>query len=892
VRVLWAKAPLVLVRHPAVLLAVVSAAALVGLAAASAPFVRAAVESESLNSQLQSMTPLAAGVEISTGGLLAHDGVRRADAPSLVTGLPFLGSPVLESETVLTAPGIAGSSSALLLMARTGAVAHVSHLAGGAGRGVWISSATAKAASLGPGGTLTLVPPSEGPGKPPRPIRLRVAGVYRALDGDLSNPYWQNYIQAIRPVDPNDPLPPPFVLASYATFRQALAGTEQQTFVGNHFEFPVDPGRLTVAGARDLERRIGVVRRRLAARSGSLTIVNGKAVVHGGPFLCPRPTSCTITSSLTAALTVATGDVAAVSPTVSLLADCGILIGLLTAVAAGVFLVRRRAGEAQLFYARGESTASFAARTAIEALLPTALGVAAGVGAALLALRFFAPAGSLDHGTVLAGTGHAAAAAGGALVAFAAGAAAAYPRRSDRAHPWLRLVRRLPWELAPLLAAAALLASVLSGGGLSRAADGSTHPSLAIFLLPVLVVAGLAGLAVRGARALVGRRGGGAPPAVFLAVRRVGAARGLLVAVVVTAAIALGAFAYATTLSSSLARGAAKKAYVANGSDVQGVVDPRERITSLLPFPAVIVQVDTMEVSLGGTSTGSGGPVDLLAADPAALGRTIVWGSGWGDDPRALLPRLEHDSGPSLAALATRDTPAADEIVDQGARIPIRIVGRVNAFPGTTAGRPALIVSRDALRRAAVRAHIANPGPTAGGLIWAKGDPAMIERALRASNLAAVYLTRADHLSRSPSVVATTRTYGFFRTIGTAAAILSLLALLLYLQARQRSQLIASAMARRMGLRLLADAAALALEAAAVVFAAGLVGVAAAVVTARPLVHHVDPLPHYAPASSLIVPWTTLVFALAAATVVAAAVGAGAAALASRSDVAEALRVA
>ena len=374
-------------------------------------------------------------------------------------------------------------------------------------------------------------------------------------------------------------------------------------------------------------------------------------------------------------------------------------------------------------------------------------------GRALLALRFFAPAGSLDHGTVLAGTGHAAAAAGGALVAFAAGAAAAYPRRSDRAHPWLRLVRRLPWELAPLLAAAALLASVLSGGGLSRAADGSTHPSLAIFLLPVLVVAGLAGLAVRGARALVGRRGGGAPPAVFLAVRRVGAARGLLVAVVVTAAIALGAFAYATTLSSSLARGAAKKAYVANGSDVQGVVDPRERITSPLPFPAVIVQVDTMEVSLG------------LPRPARADGRPAGRGSRRAQaDDRLGLRLGRRPARPAAAARArfrawlgrTRDQRHARGRQD-------RRPGRPHPDPhrrprqrlsGTSAGRPALIVSRDALRRAAARAHIANPGPTAGGLIWAKGDPATIERALRASNLAAVYLTRADHLSRSPSVVA------------------------------------------------------------------------------------------------------------------------------------------
>ena len=72
-RVLWVKAPLLLRRHPPVLAAVVLAIALAALAASAVPLVRAGVENESLSGQLQSMTPLAAGLEIRVQGAVGGD---------------------------------------------------------------------------------------------------------------------------------------------------------------------------------------------------------------------------------------------------------------------------------------------------------------------------------------------------------------------------------------------------------------------------------------------------------------------------------------------------------------------------------------------------------------------------------------------------------------------------------------------------------------------------------------------------------------------------------------------------------------------------------------------------------------------------------------------------
>ena len=60
----WRKAPMVLVRHPAVLVAVFVAALLAALAASSAPFVTTAAASEALKDRLTELTSFATGVEV------------------------------------------------------------------------------------------------------------------------------------------------------------------------------------------------------------------------------------------------------------------------------------------------------------------------------------------------------------------------------------------------------------------------------------------------------------------------------------------------------------------------------------------------------------------------------------------------------------------------------------------------------------------------------------------------------------------------------------------------------------------------------------------------------------------------------------------------------------
>jgi ABC-type antimicrobial peptide transport system permease subunit len=96
----------------------------------------------------------------------------------------------------------------------------------------------------------------------------------------------------------------------------------------------------------------------------------------------------------------------------------------------------------------------------------------------------------------------------------------------------------------------------------------------------------------------------------------------------------------------------------------------------------------------------------------------------------------------------------------------------------------------------------------------------------------------------------------------------------------------------RMGMPASRQAVSTALEAAGLVLFAGLAGTGSALLAARPIVTRVDPLPQWAPAATVAVPWTLIALSLVAVVVLAAIAGAFASAFAARGDLGEALRVA
>ena len=120
--------------------------------------------------------------------------------------------------------------------------------------------------------------------------------------------------------------------------------------------------------------------------------------------------------------------IAGVGPPTRLLAEAGALIALIVVGASGVFLVARRRAEARTLFARGEAVSSFAARTMLEALLPSIAGAVVGVAVALALIRVVEPNGTIEPSTLLQG----------AAVAGAAPVRARVHHLRQRAHCSLR----------------------------------------------------------------------------------------------------------------------------------------------------------------------------------------------------------------------------------------------------------------------------------------------------------------------------------------------------------------------------------------------------------------------------------------------------------------------
>jgi putative ABC transport system permease protein len=898
-----------------VLAAAFVAALLVALAAAAEPFVTTAAASSALKTQLSQLTPLATGLqirdELATYAIprqadsLAQAQKREAAVERLAGSLPFVGrldvadlSPQRgdsDRQGGITAQ-TEGGTAAIRLVARAGALAHVKILAQTSGPGVWIDEITEKALGVKPGGSFRLGGEPGLSGNAQGVVSLRVKGVYRPLAYETQSPYWINFFQDIYPQSLDASPPPSFAFVSRPTFFGILTKLGGGDF-DEVFQLPVDPRGLTLQDARGLVRRFAAVNHTIEHTGSGLPQVLGctRQELPSPGAILGAPASCAALSSLSAAVVLADENVSAVSPAITLLTGAGIAIALAAAVAAGVFLVRRRRAESALLFARGEAATTFAARTATEAFLPTLVGGAIGFALAFGLTGVFAPAGSTDNGTLESALAHAGIAVAVGLALLTLTASVAFLRLFDTGSRQLPLLRFLPWEIPLLVVALLLLHQVQSGGGLAGSGtSGTHHPTLAVFIFPLLLVAGVAGLAARVARWLLrarsGRRVRALPPALYLALRRLAAARGVLVTLAVVSSVAFGAFFYAETLAASLGKTTNEKAYIASGSDVSGQIQSATPLPRAFPYPITKLQYSNEDGALGNSV---GTEADVMTVDPSSLARTLHWSSDWGPNPSTFLPRLAGSSSLPLPVIVTTDISATTKAIwIQGVRFPVRILARVKVFPGMSEGVPLVITSVRALNAASTKLHLFDPLDVPATYIWVKGPPAAIEQAFGRTSLQPYYVVSVDTYRKNSDFLLATRTLSYMRIVAIASGILVLIGLLLYLQARQRPQAIASALARRMGLRRRTEILSLSLELGAIVFFAATLGAVIAIAAAEPITKHLDPLPEYPPSPVFAIPTAVILVSVGALVVLSVAAGALTSWFAGRTDISEALRVA
>jgi len=477
----------------------------------------------------------------------------------------------------------------------------------------------------------------------------------------------------------------------------------------------------------------------------------------------------------------------------------GQFLAMVLVAAAGVFAVRRRRAEVMVLIAQGVGGLPIGARSIVEAALPLAVGGALGYLAALGLAGTVNPVRELQPQALAAARGEVVVALAAGLLLF--GLVTWVVVRSqelERTGRLRQVLARPLWEaLVLVLAAAALYELQTRGAGPVEVQGRPARVDRLLVLFPLLLIAGLAGVATRGAAGLVARRGrpaltsaSGARPAPFLALRRLVAAPGLVLLLVTGSAVAFGLLSYSGILVASTRSAAIDKARILVGSDTNLLLGDEAPPGATAGLQATVVRrFEQVTLPLGDQ------PVTMIAVDPATFRTGAFWDDSFAEAPLgAMLRRLENPQPDRVGAILAGPALMADaRSVDVGpTRLPLEVVATAAAFRGmTSADRSLLVVS--AARLDAVAGRMDSEWRTE---IWTRDDPGMALAALRRVGLAPETVTTAADVMRTPAFLAVSWTFRLPSALGALAGAVALAGLILYAQARQRDRVVAYALTR------------------------------------------------------------------------------------------------
>lgn len=901
---LWSKTPLVLFRFRELLVAVTAGALLLATAATAGAIFMSANATQALESAVQETNRYVSGLSIGQpadlyectvpGRVVPEDPCPkrfqelwyrpRTEAITRATaGLDHLSRVTFTMSAqpvTLTAGRSSDGATSVRPLLRTKALQHISIVEEAGGEGIYIADIVADAEHLAPGDDATITGPSG-------TTTVRVAGVYRALVNEPPQPYWSSLYNQIHPPSPDAGAPPPFIIGDEDTILRIMNDT-RDTQAQFQWEFPIATSApLTFSDAQNVSDGFDLIGSRLSNVRTTL----GRLFVCSN---CARYGSANHTWGLDNAVDRARDNVVGLSAPVDLLTIAGTVVALVVIGAAGAYGIARRRSEAAFLFARGMSPATMGVKVAIESLIPVCLGAALGYGTASALVAVLGPGGTVDAQTIRSTLIVAALTAPAALVVLGVVAAAATARESEITRSRLRILRDVPWEVIALVAAGVIYGQIVTRGSLLNVDKGGVpHSSPYLLLFPVLAIAGLAGLGARGFKWTVARlrdRSDELGPASYLAVHRLAGASRLAVTLLTASGLAFGIFVYAQTMVTSLRATTDAKALIFTGGDVSVQADPTYDPPRSFPLPYTHVTQITSQASVDPSEIS----ISIMAVDPATVASVSRWDSSFGaialtDNMRS----LARSDGAGLPALAVGDEiPDGSSLSISGVNVPLNIVDRPNAFPGMFGDRPWLVVGAPQLTEAVSAQGGIDPIGSAGGFseIWVRGDPIEVQAELAALGFAVDESLSSTQVLQQPAFLSVTRTFGLLQTLGFVAALLVVIGILLYLQARQRARAVSYALSRRMGLGGRAHLRALVLELGGMLMSSALLGCVLGMVIAATMYKRIDPLPDSEPTPLLRIPlWVTLPVLLAAA--LATVVGAARAhRAAERTDFSEAMR--
>jgi putative ABC transport system permease protein len=848
---LWQKAPLVLFRFPGLLAALILGALLLSLAAAASPLFLAATSSGQIRSEigLGVVTRYGAGIAYVT-----HDqpldlqvpgvGDIRSRQEELFTERAsrsgYLGRPirsVLGPIVTLTPSKGAprGGPRVGRLFARPDASRHIAVVAGKEGPGVWLPNHIA-AMGVGPGDRVVMRF-ERGP-----PVTVRVDGVYKALYQQPRQGFWRAWTRHIYQGCVDCPVPPQFVIADLgdAVRLTDSLGSDSATF---GWEAPVASGQeLTLEQARELQAFIQRFQADMADRSGELYEVfrccGRQYATSGSLFL---RSNAEYTSQITRVVSQVDKRMTAIEGPVQLLLFAGLLVAAAVVAGAGAFAMATRRVEASYLFARGRSPVTMGGKAAIEALVPSLIGGAAGLGLAFLLVKTLGPGGPVGEAFLTAVIAAALAVPASALLVGVV-SAVSFLRQSEHHRAHLGVLAKFPWELVLIGVAAWLLSRLRTGGAFVEVPGLEVErPSAALLVFPVLFVAGAAVLAARGFRLGLGwlqPRTGRLSPATYLAANRLAGGPKLAVLLFAASALCLGVFAHAQTIVGTLETTIDGKAKLFIGSDVQVRVDADYPRPEGFPLPMTKVT----RIRSAGKFDGTDRQFDLLAVDPATLPSVAFWSDRFADRPLPELVRLLQTGSTSELSVVVSGWDAPDRVVLDIAlrRVPARVMAETKTFPGTFSIDPLVVI--DAAKLEEVYGGSTFRISDSSTELWVKGNEQRGLDALAELGLPPYSMFVASTVKDIPSFSGVINTFSVLNILALGAGALVVVVMVMYLQARQRAQVVAYALSRRMGLRDASYRRSLVLELGGMLVISFLLGLALSLVASLFIVPLLDPL--------------------------------------------------
>ena len=864
----WRRAPLLPFGQPAVLLAVIAAAAILACAAASAPLFLSSASSAALQRLL--------GQQCASAGTAA---VKWHDSPPIPRPPLGQGRRLTELDRVvpaaMTGAGLAppalsalagnlyavGSGAEVVqqptsrLVYRAGAVANVTRLPGAVGgTGVWLPRYLRDRLGAKPGATVTV-------GGAP----VRLAGYYRNFYDAPLPAYWCSYGFLVLGSETSNDVPAPLVLATDPATFIRLAGESQADY---EWVSPVDTAGETVRQARD------VADRQVAAyHTAGLPVPLDFGRTNGGtgqlPTLADRAEL--IRSGLRGpVLPIALG---------------GTLLALLLVGAAGSYWVDRRAGEVRLLSARGVGPGALAGKAVLELALPAAVGTVLGALLARWLVARLGPSPNLDPGAYRQAALVVAAGllAGLALLGLVAG------RRSRNATERPIGARRsrlawVPWEVL-LLAGTAGTYLALRGTDAVTVVQNVAQVNLLVVVFPLLFILGGSVLAVRLLTLLLpllSARATGLPAAWYLAARRLTAARVAAVVLLAAAAAPVAIAVYAAGLTGGSQQTLDAKARVFTGAAIS------VETTGQLARTATTDEIGTI-VRRYSYGTVGGTRVAVLAVDPATLAGTAYWrdefaGRSLPDLLTALAGPATGGRLPAIVVDPARELGPTADVALGTSTARVATATTASLFPGRRLPDPMIIVDRT---------RLGPIDPHAGSFdeLWTNGPAAPAAAAVLAQDRLIFDTIDQAQVFDAADYLGITWTFGYLTALAGLVGLVSVGALLLYVETRQRTRVATYALGRRMGLSRATHLRSLLAELGLLLGLAYVVGVALSWV-ALGLVHGLlDVDPARPPASLLVLPVGVLVGVAVAVAAVAALTALHAQRVADRTPPAETLRL-